>query len=122
VGKWKQKFEDERDRRYAEARQADQRALEIKEGEREKALGLARDSQKYRDEQANKLREQINSERGLYATKEDIKPLIEFVASQQGRSTGLASSWGYLLGLLGLLGTFVGIIGTIAAVVVILRR
>jgi hypothetical protein len=60
---------------------------------------LARDIQDLRAEQANRLREQIASERGLYITKTDydsliervdagIKPLADFVAAQQGRLLG----------------------------------
>ena len=54
------------------------------------ALGLSRESQTYKDEKANELREQIAAERGLYTTKNDIasreyfdalhRPVIEFIA------------------------------------------
>ncbi len=99
---------------YFEAlRTADQTALDIKEREREKALELSRQAQLYRDEQANKLREQINSERGLYATKEELKPIITYIAGQQGRSGGLTASWGIFVGVLGLAGTIIGILGTL---------
>jgi hypothetical protein len=91
----------ERDRRYAEVKAAEEKALQVKEKADRDALALARQAQTYRDEQANKLREQINSERGLYATKDDlanavremtaaIKPLDEYVASTAGRTGGAA--------------------------------
>jgi hypothetical protein len=91
----------ERDRRYAEVKAAEEKALQVKEKADRDALELARHAQTYRDEQANKLREQINSERGLYATKDDlanavremtaaIKPLAEYVASAAGRTGGAA--------------------------------
>lgn len=93
----------ERDRRYAEAGIEREKALRIKDTADRDALALARQGQAYRDEQANKLREQINSERGLYATKDDlanavremtaaIKPLSEYVASTAGRTGGAADS------------------------------
>ncbi len=75
-----------------ELRISDQRALQIKEEADKIALGLARDIQVYKDEKANELREQINSERGSYATKVEVKPLIDYVSGQQGRNTGFGSS------------------------------
>jgi beta-phosphoglucomutase-like phosphatase (HAD superfamily) len=88
------------DRRYAEVAAEREKALAIKERADRDALGLAREIQTYKDEKANELREQINSERGLYATKDDvaaatakleetIKPLAAFVAGQYGRSAGI---------------------------------
>lgn len=89
------KFISERDRRYTEVKNAEEKALKIKEEADKVALDLARQIQTYKDEKANELREQINTERGNYATKEDlkaltekfdvaIKPLTEFVAGAQG--------------------------------------
>ena len=93
------KFETERDRRYAEVNTEKEKALKIKETADLTALQLAREIQTYKDEKANELREQINSERGRYASKDDllnasekleatIKPLSDFLASQQGKDTG----------------------------------
>lgn len=76
-------------------READQRALKIKEEADKMALSLASDIQKYKDEKANELRAQINSERGLYITRnemyaaldklgETLKPVLAYVAAQQG--------------------------------------
>ena len=83
----------ERDRRYAEVKAAEEKALRVKEKADKVALGLSRESQTYKDTKANELREQISSERGLYATKEDIaglreyfdvlhRPVVEFMAGQ----------------------------------------
>jgi hypothetical protein len=94
-----QRFAEERDRRYAEVARERETALTEKNRADLRALGLARDIQDLRDEQANRLREQIASERGLYITKADhealierldagIKPLADFVAAQQGRLLG----------------------------------
>jgi hypothetical protein len=98
----------ERDRRYAEVNVEREKALKIKETADLAALQLAREIQTYKDEKANELREQISSERGNYASKDDlanalreiqatIKPLAEFVSSQQGRSGGLNAGLGYLI-------------------------
>jgi vacuolar-type H+-ATPase subunit H len=72
-----QRFFDERDRRYAEVALEREKALKIKEEADKAALGLAREIQTYKDEKANELREQISSERGLYATKGDVQAAVE---------------------------------------------
>lgn len=100
---------EERDRRYAEVNVEKERALKIKETADFAALQLAREIQTYKDEKANELREQINSERGLYATKDELfamsekievalKPLAAFVTSEQGRRAGIGVSTGVLVG------------------------
>ena len=89
----------ERDQRYAEVKAEQEKALVIKDTANRDALALARQDQTYKDEQANKLREQINSERGLYASKSDlanamreigaqIKPLAEYISAAGGRMGG----------------------------------
>jgi hypothetical protein len=59
------------------------------------ALDLARQIQTYKDEKANELREQISSERGQYATKEDIgnvidklETVVKPIQAWQSRATG----------------------------------
>jgi hypothetical protein len=87
----------ERDRRYTEVKNAEEKALKIKEEADKVALELARQIQTYKDEQHNNLSSQINRERGEYATKADlqaltekmdiaVKPLTEFVARSRGGS------------------------------------
>jgi hypothetical protein len=84
----------ERDRRYAEVDVEREKALKIKEVADLAALQLAREIQTYKDEKANELREQISSERGLYASKADLstlreyfdalhRPVLEFIAGQR---------------------------------------
>jgi hypothetical protein len=73
----------ERDRRYAEVKAAEEKALKVKEKADEVALGLQRDYQTYKDLKANELREQIASERGLYVTRDELKPVIDFVTGAQ---------------------------------------
>jgi vacuolar-type H+-ATPase subunit H len=89
------RLRDADDRRYAEVAAEREKALKIKEKADETALGLDREIRNYKDEKANELREQINSERGLYATHDDLQavaarmealiaPLTTFVNEQQG--------------------------------------
>jgi len=118
------RFEAERDRRMSEVSQEREKALKIKEEADKAALGLAREIQTYKDEKANELREQIGSERGLYATKSDLtaaiekvgaelKPITDYIAADRGRGLGISSAWAVLVGVVGLIvgliaiGTFV---------------
>lgn len=109
IDQWRLRFFDERDRRYREVDLERERALQIKNTADRDALELAREIQTYKDEKANELREQINRERGLYATKEDLgnalgkmelalKPLTEYVSVMRGRSSGLNAGWGWIVG------------------------
>jgi len=118
---------DERDRRYSEVAAARAEALSIKEDKDKEALRLAREIQTYKDEKANELRSQIESERGTYATQGDlraalekmeatIKPLAEFMSSQQGRRDGVSLSAGVIVGAVTAIGAVVGIIVVIANV------
>ena len=108
------RIDAERDRRYAEVASEKEKALKIKEEADKAALALAREIQTYKDEKANELREQINSERGLYATKGDLvavaekveatlRPIQEYVASDRGRGAGSSALWGYIVGAIGVL-------------------
>ena len=124
------RFAAERDRRYTEVSQEREKALKIKEEADKAALGLAREIQTYKDEKANELRSQIERERGSYVTQQELrqtvekleavlKPLSEYVTSQQGRAsqvverqTSTVNIWG-IAGII--LGTLIGIGGLIAA-------
>src|SRR6185369_4643101 len=108
-----EKFQAERDRRYAEVAQEREKALKIKETADETARILAREIQDYKDEKANQLREQFNQERGLYATHADLSavtekfqatvaPLVTYVASQQGSTSGRLSQQQLIVMLVGL--------------------
>lgn len=77
VHEYERRLGDERDRRYAEVNVEREKALKIKEEADKVALDLARQIQTYKDEKANELREQISSERGSFATKEDIANLAD---------------------------------------------
>jgi len=117
------RFQQERDRRYSEISVEREKALKIKEEADRAALALAREIQTYKDEKANELREQINSERGLYASKDDIvgavekieaqlKPLSDYVTTQQGGPRAITGT--ALLAAVGGLATVLGIIVVIA--------
>jgi len=104
---------EERDRRYAEVSVEREKALKIKEVADLAALQLAREIQTYKDEKANELREQIGSERGLYATKEDVKalsdkmealvkPMAEFISGQRGQRAAGSVLWGAVIAVTGL--------------------
>ena len=108
------KYESERDRRYSEVNVEKEKALKIKEEADKAALGLAREIQSYKDEKANELREQIGSERGMYVTKSElaaamdkiaatIKPIVEHVASERGKSGGLSSAWAIMVSVFSIL-------------------
>jgi hypothetical protein len=97
VAELERMFQEERDRRYSEVNIEREKALKIKETADLAALQLAREIQTYKDEKANELREQISSERGAYATKEDIanlgekvETLVKPLQNWQSRATGAA--------------------------------
>lgn len=107
----------ERDRRYAEVSIEREKALRIKEIGDAKALELERATQAYKDEKANELREQINSERLRYASKEDLsaladkleislKPIADFVAASRGGK----DVWSDLAVKLGVAGAVIALI------------
>jgi chromatin segregation and condensation protein Rec8/ScpA/Scc1 (kleisin family) len=86
-------LEEERDRRYAEVKAAEEKALKVKETADAIALGLQRDYQAYKDIQANNLREQINRERNLYVTRDMMDSTLREVkaGTQWNVSTALAA-------------------------------
>lgn len=89
-------------------RAADQRALQIKEQGDAKALNLERETQQYKDEKANQLREQINSERGLYVTKAELKPFTDYITAQQGQIKGSEITMGKVIAIVGISITILG--------------
>ena len=119
-----EKFQTERDRRYAEVALEREKALKIKEEADKAALGLAREIQQYKDEKANELRSQIERERGSYTTQGDlrgavdkieatIKPLAEYVTAQQGGPRAITSAM--LIASVGAVATILTIIAIIVA-------
>lgn len=89
------RLQTERDRRYAEVNVEKEKALKIKETADLTALELARESQVYKDERNDAMREQNLKETGVYATRDDLalvvkkfetalQPLADYITSQQG--------------------------------------
>lgn len=116
-----QRFNDERDRRYAEVNVEKEKALKIKETADLAALSLARESQVYKDQQADVMREKNLAASGIYATNADLanvvekmektlKPIIEFVNMQTGASKGSEFTWGKIFASIGAFGVIIGII------------
>lgn len=100
---------EERDRRYAEV-----------QFERDKAEVLRAANQAYKDEKANELREQLGQQRNEYASKSDLasaldtinatlKPIIQFVASQQGSRQGGLDQRNLLGWAVAIIATVIGI-------------
>ena len=115
------RLDSERDRRYTEVASEREKALRIKESADETARILVAENQAYKDEKANELRSQIERERGTYATKDDLaaaqakaelqlKPVADFVLSQQGRSAGIGMSAGVLVTALGIAATLITVV------------
>jgi hypothetical protein len=84
---------------FDELRDADKKALIIKQNADEYALNLAREIQTYKDEQHNGLLKQLGDERVHYVSQEQfsagiekleilIKPLTEFMVSQIAAGAG----------------------------------
>jgi len=122
-------LEKERDRRYAEVNVEKEKALKIKETADLAALSLARESQVYKDQQADVMREKNLAASGIYATNADLaqvvekiekslKPVFEFVSSQQGVDRGSTLTMGKLFAIIAATGT---IIGAIVGVIVVVR-
>jgi aminopeptidase N len=124
-----ERFQAERDRRYAEVAAEREKALEIKNTADERALLLQAETQKYKDEKANELRSQIERERGGYATKSDLvalsekfdtahRPVVEFMAQQFGRSAGAANFKALLIVIAAVITTVLVAVEIVIAVVV----
>ena len=109
------------DRRYGEVNVEKEKALKIKETADLTALELARESQVYKDERNDSMREQNLKETGVYATRDDLavvvesfkkmlKPIEEFVSSLQGATKGSQVTMGKVFASIAAAGTIIGII------------
>lgn len=114
-----ERFNGERDRRYAEVALEREKALKIKETADLAALQLAREIQTYKDEKANQLREQIGSERGMYASKDDlnaavreinatIAPLINFSSVSTARGGAFSQGFGWIATVIFVVSSIIG--------------
>ena len=115
------RFGEERDRRYTEV--ADQRAaaLTIKELADAKALDLAQTNQTYKDDKADKMRDQSLTQSGQYVTHDDlsvlegklvriIEPLVEYMNAQRGVVQGAQMTTGRLFAYIAAGGTVMAIL------------
>ena len=107
------------DRRYGEVGIEKEKALKIKEIADLSALELARESQVYKDERNDTMREQNLKDNGIYATRDDLadvvkgmekalKPLVDFVSSQQGAASGRSKLSGAFNSNIALICTIIG--------------
>lgn len=99
------RFEDERDRRYTEVNIEKEKALKIKETADLAALSLARESQTYKEQQNDALRDKNLQDSGVYAKTSDVAqmfndltkkldPFLTYVTAQQGSSNQGDKIWG----------------------------
>lgn len=129
------KFQDERDRRYTEVNIEKEKALKIKETADLAALSLARESQTYKEQQNDALRDKNLSESGIYATNVSVsqaisgvnvnisnlenkldsalQPLINFVAGQKGSAQGSHSTKFGMYAAIGATATIVGLLSVL---------
>src|ERR1035437_10966455 len=77
------KFQAERDRRYTEVNIEREKALKIKETADLAALTLARESQTYKEQQNDALRDKNLSESGIYATNTSLTTAIDALKKSQ---------------------------------------
>ena len=99
-----ERFQDERDRRYTEVNIEKEKALKIKETADLAALSLARESQTYKEQQNDALRDKNLQDSGVYAKTADVAamfdnltkkldPFLTYVTAQQGGAQQGDSIW-----------------------------
>lgn len=123
-----EKFQTERDRRYTEVGIEKEKALKIKEIADLSALELARESQVYKDERNDQMRETSLRSNGMFATRDDLaavfsksekslalvidkleavlKPINEHIAADRGSQLTI----GKMFAIVGVSGVVMGII------------
>src|ERR1035437_7875232 len=136
IRKVESEFQAERDRRYTEEAIEREKALRIKETADLAALSLARESQTYKEQQNDALRDKNLAESGVYATNSSVaaaidatnanftqrigllenkleialKPLSDFVSAQKGQSRGAQLTMGNMYQIIGAAGPVVFVI------------
>lgn len=130
------RFQSERDRRYTEVNIEKEKALKIKETADLAALSLARESQTYKEQQNDALRDKNLAESGVYATNSSVsaaidatnanftkslgnleskfdttlQPIVDFISGQKGASQGSQITMGKIYATLGAFSAVLGII------------
>jgi len=114
-----ERFDAERDRRYAEVDIEKEKALKIKETADRDALSLARDAQTYKDQQADIMRDKTLADSGIYATnasvaaaigtlRDDLQPLVDYVSGQKGATVNAARISGRIYAIGAIIATLFG--------------
>ena len=116
--KAERRFQAERDRRYADIRAGDLRALEVAADKDRRAEELRAENQAYKDEKANNLRSQIESERGTYVTRPELQPILEYVATQQGINNARRLGVGQILALVAVIAAVVSAVAVTVALII----
>lgn len=121
-----EKFQAERDKRYAEGNELRAMALKIKETADAKALELDKESQTYKEARNDAMREQSLKSTGIYATRDDLsavfakseknltavfeemkialKPMIDHIAADKGSTTSINRIYASILVLAAVIG------------------
>jgi hypothetical protein len=86
-------------------READQRALKIKEEGDQRALILASENQRLRDEAHNGLLNQLRDERATYATKTELE--AEFNKLEAKIDAGNSNAWTRIIAITAIVATIV---------------
>lgn len=124
IDQWRDRFDAERDRRYTEVNIEKEKALKIKETADLAALSLARESQTYKEQQNDALRDKNLAQSGIYATNESVahafdelnkqlKPVFDFVVSMQGQTVKGDSIWSRSGTLVAVIAGIIGVIYTL---------
>lgn len=120
-----ERFADERDRRYTEVNIEKEKALKIKETADLAALSLARESQTYKEQQNDALRDKNLQDSGVYAKNSDVAqmigdlkksldPFLDYVTAQQGSTTNTNSIWTKSGTLFAVMAAIVGVVYTLS--------
>ena len=115
------KFQQERDRRYTEVKNAEEKALKIKEDADKVARELASQNQKDKDEQHNGLLKQHADFVAKAATQNDLKaledkfatalkPVSDYMTSTQGQKQGSDVTIGKIIAIVGISITVLGFV------------
>ena len=98
------KFLEERDKRYSELQTEREKAVRIKEVADQNALVLAREIQAWRDAGHNDLLRQWQADRGRFVSTEifeaAVNPLTRDLQARGTRGTALSAGWAYVIAAL----------------------
>jgi hypothetical protein len=111
---------DERDRRYAERFEAQEKAVGAAISAADKAVTKAETSTEKRFDSTNEFRQTLTDQAATFVTKveyaanynimiKDMDLIKSQLTSMQGRAGGLSAGWGYLIGAIGAVGIIVAI-------------